>query len=233
MPASRSSEATLDLLDSRLNEWSILNHPFYQAWQKGALTRQDVALYASDYYHHIAAFPGHICTLVDSAGDDVERDALRRNLHEEIDGDENHPELWLRFAEGAGAPRQEVADARAGAASAGLTAAFTAAVNSGCFAAGLAALYAYERQMPAVSATKIDGLLRFYGVTDERALQYFRVHRDLDVHHAAEVRALLQRRIETGDDAGKAGDAAESVAVALWDLLTAIGTRCGVEGCAA
>lgn len=233
MAATAPSDAVLELLDRRLNERSILKHPFYQAWQNGTLTRDDLALYATDYYHHIRAFPGHIRTLADSAGDTLERNVLSRNLHEELDGEENHPELWLRFAEGAGATRQQISASRPSAASARLTAAFTAAVNSGCFAAGLAALYAYERQMPAVSATKIEGLLQFYGVTDERALQYFRVHHELDVHHAAEVRTLLRRRIYAGDDPDRAFEAAESVATALWNLLTAIGAQCGVEGCAA
>jgi pyrroloquinoline-quinone synthase len=45
-------------------------------------------------------------------------------------------------------------------------------------AAGLAALYVYESQIAAVAGAKIDGLRRFYGITSEDGLQFFRVHQE-------------------------------------------------------
>ena len=40
-------------------------------------------------------------------------------------------------------------------------------------AAGVAAVYAYERQVPAVARAKVDGLRAHFGVDDPRTLAFF------------------------------------------------------------
>ncbi|MEE8424381.1 MAG: iron-containing redox enzyme family protein, partial [Elusimicrobiota bacterium] len=57
---------------------------------------------------------------------------------------------------------------------------------------GLSALYAYESQQPKVSATKIDGLRRHYGIDDKRSLRFFEVHKDIDVWHSEEGRWMIE-----------------------------------------
>jgi len=68
----------------------------------------------------------------------------------------NHPELWLRFAEGLGADRAKVrAEDRLPETEAMVSDFF--ALTSGEWTQGLCALFAYESQVPAVSASKMDG----------------------------------------------------------------------------
>jgi pyrroloquinoline quinone (PQQ) biosynthesis protein C len=55
-----------------------------------------------------------------------------------------------RFAEAIGASRERVLDASPSAASASLVRAFTELAEGGHVSSGLAALYAYESQIPAV-----------------------------------------------------------------------------------
>ena len=50
-------------LDERIAKYDLLNHPFYQAWSKGELTREDIREYATDYYHHVRAFPTYLAEL--------------------------------------------------------------------------------------------------------------------------------------------------------------------------
>ena len=50
----------LDALDRLIASRSILNHPFYSAWSAGELTREQLSIYATLYYPHVAAFPAHI-----------------------------------------------------------------------------------------------------------------------------------------------------------------------------
>jgi pyrroloquinoline-quinone synthase len=45
----------------------------------------------------------------------------------------------------------------------------------------VAALYAYEAQVPEIATKKIEGLRRFYGVTDAEGLAYFAVHEEAEV----------------------------------------------------
>src|SRR5438094_3245138 len=46
-------------LDAAIAEKNLLTHPFYQDWQAGKLSREALQLYASQYYRHVEAFPGH------------------------------------------------------------------------------------------------------------------------------------------------------------------------------
>ncbi|MFV9891224.1 MAG: iron-containing redox enzyme family protein [Rickettsia conorii subsp. raoultii] len=59
------------------------------------------------------------------------------------------------------------------------------------FSIGLGALYAYERQTPKVSDSKIQGLQKFYGISDYRTLQFFIVHSKVDQWHTQECANLI------------------------------------------
>ena len=93
----------------------------------------------------------------------------------------------------------------------------------------MAALYAYESQLPAVAEAKIAGLRAHYGFDALRArrqgLAFFEVHRTIDVHHAAEERRIVEAACE-GADAGEAASAAgEWTARALeawWNFLSGV-----------
>ena len=88
------------------------------------------------------------------------------------------------------------------------------------YAAGLGALYAYETQLPDVSTTKIDGLTRFYGVTDAAGLGFFRVHELADVEHSAVCRDLLDRLPDA--DREEALSAAAELSDALLGFLSGV-----------
>src|ERR1700757_1664976 len=98
----------LQELDARIAKYDLLCHPYYKAWTAGELTREDLCEYASDYFHHVAAFPAYLSALHSRLDDGEQRRAVLRNLcEEEIEG-RPHSELWLDFAEGMGADRAEV-----------------------------------------------------------------------------------------------------------------------------
>ena len=47
-------------------------------------------------------------------------------------------------------------------------------------------LYTYERQIPEIAETKIQGLKKFYGVSSKEGLEFFEAHKSADVIHRAE-----------------------------------------------
>jgi pyrroloquinoline-quinone synthase len=208
-------------LDSMIAERSLLKHPFYQAWTAGTLSIERLQNYAVQYYPHVAAFPRYLSAIHSRCADIATRQALLENLIEEERGAENHPELWLRFAEAIGVPRERVVDSTASVSSTALVDEFTRLAESGHVPSGLAALYAYESQIPSVATAKIDGLTRFYGVTDERGLAFFAVHEKADVWHARTGADLLERHCVGEDDRELAIDGADRALGALWSLLDA------------
>src|SRR5258708_39689521 len=118
-------------LDSTISERSLLKHPFYQAWTAGTLSRERLQNYAVEYYPHVAAFPRYLSAIHSRCADIATRQAILENLIEEERGAENHPELWLRFAEAIGVPRERVVDSTASASSTALVGEFTRLAESG------------------------------------------------------------------------------------------------------
>ena len=107
-------------LDRMVEERSLLKHPFYLEWTRGTLERSRLRDYAIQYYRHVEAFPRYLSAIHSRCADIATRQALLENLIEEERGPENHPELWLRFAEGLGVARDRVTGATPTAAAAKL-----------------------------------------------------------------------------------------------------------------
>ena len=81
-----------------------------------------------------------------------------------------------------------------------------------------AILYAIEAGQPAISETKLRGLLEHYGFSgDSPAVEYFAVHGERDHEHAAEARAKLEG---VGDE--RLVHLAESALAANWALLDGV-----------
>ena len=214
-------------IDRQVAARSLLLHPFYQCWTRGELSSDALGDYAQQYYHHVAAFPTYLSALHAHTEDAAARRQILANLMDEEAGDPNHPELWLRFAEALGLHREEVLQAELWEETKALVGTFRAVCRDRSTADALAALYAYESQIPDVAQTKIEGLKKFYGFQSPRGLAYFRVHVEADREHAAVARKLLQSYL----DETTAPSATESVAEvldALWAMLSAVGRRHGL-----
>ncbi len=209
-------------LDQTVAERSLLRHPFYLEWTRGTLERSRLREYAIQYYRHVEAFPRYLSAIHSRCGDIATRQALLENLIEEERGAENHPELWLRFAEGLGLARKQVTGATPSAAAAKLVDTYTHLTRDLPIEAGLAALYVYESQIPAVASAKIDGLKRFYGVTEESALSFFTVHEEADVWHARTGAQLIEHYAERNGSALTVMEACRAALDALWAMLDSV-----------
>ena len=96
-----------------------------------------------------------------------------------------------------------------------LVGSFLETTRSGSVAEGLAALYAYESQIPEISKTKREGLAAFYGITDPEAVRFFLVHETADVWHRQVEREALGRVADTDAEREKALAAARRCLDAL------------------
>ena len=220
------SEA-LRRLDEIIRERSILEHAFYQAWEKGVLTKGQLATYARIYYAHVEAFPRHLEAAIAHAEDVHVRAELADNLADERGNPAPHDELWLDFAEGVGADRAEVKAAAPHAAATAMVSTFRELAQAS-LATGVAALYAYESQQPDVSRTKAHGLRAHYGISDADTLAYFAVHEDADVRHRAGEREALAACLAAGVSADVVHSAAERALDAYWGLLDGVCQEIGV-----
>ncbi|MFZ4763153.1 MAG: CADD family putative folate metabolism protein [Alphaproteobacteria bacterium] len=209
---------------------NLLNHPFYQSWNEGVLSNEILQQYAGQYFAHVSAFPRYVSATHSMCEDINDRKLLLENLNDEENNGTNHPELWMQFAEGLGCDREAVKNtAQWDETKALIQSFFTPARSS--YAEGLAALYTYEHQVPEIAETKIRGLKNFYGVTDERGLQFFEVHKQADCWHREQCETLLDALPEA--DQEKALAAACNAADAMWNFLTGVQKHTGMSNMAA
>jgi pyrroloquinoline-quinone synthase len=205
----------LSALDALIAEKHLLKHPFYQLWSQGKLTRENLREYAVSYYPHVAAFPTYVSGVHSGCEDAALRQDLLENLIEEERGTDNHPALWRRFAAALGAAESDLRSSPRTPEVAAAIAEFRRSTREGSVAEGLAALYAYESQIPEVSKTKREGLCAFYGIVDDEATRFFSVHEEADVWHRQVERDALARAADSPEQREKALDAARRCCDAL------------------
>jgi pyrroloquinoline-quinone synthase len=215
-------------LDQRIAKYDLLCHPFYRAWSAGELSREDLREYAQDYYRHVEAFPTYLAEFGIRLDEGELRRAVLANMLDEKGGDEldgeparPHSELWLDFVEGMGGsrdrwPQEPVAEIKQ------LMGFFHHISDQGAPEEVLAALYAYESQVPRIAGEKARGLRELYGA-DEKTCGYFTLHATADVYHSRVWKQQLAKRVEANPAAAeKALVAAENAAKALWKALDGI-----------
>ena len=212
--------------EERLAPYNLLTHPFYQAWSRGDLTRDDLREYAAEYWHHVSAFPTYLSALHSRLPDAELRREVLRNLSEEEGTDSPsarpHSDLWMDFAEGMGATRSAVESHTVQPEMTALLATFRSAMQEPTPAAAFAALYAYESKVPAIAVTKAEGLAAHYDA-DAATARYFTLHQTADVAHASVWRELINKEIASTPAAADAALASgERSARALWTALDGV-----------
>jgi pyrroloquinoline-quinone synthase len=204
MPNSAADEGRLavdffDRLEDARSRCNVLEHPFYVRWSNGELSGEELSFYAGEYRHAVVA----LAEAVAAAGSAA-------HAAEEAE----HVGLWDEFAVAAGAaersePRPETREC---------VEAWTGGRDS---LEALVATYAIESGQPAISRTKLQGLLGHYGFAEGPATEYFSLHATLDTHHAASSRELIEGRLP-GADEERLLEVAEGALRGNWRLLDGV-----------
>jgi pyrroloquinoline-quinone synthase len=197
-------------LDAVRDRWNVLEHPFYQRWSAGELTERELAVYAGEYRHAVVALADAAAATAETAEPEL-RGALRAHAAEEA----SHLALWDGFARAAGGDVDRAPAPESAACAQAWAREGRSTLES------LVALYAIESAQPAISATKLEGLVERYGWTEGEGTAYFSLHAELDKEHAAAERALIEPRLD-GADVDALIEEAERVLAANWSLLDGV-----------
>lgn len=213
------ADVFLKQLDEQIQKKHLLKHEFYKAWSDGKLSLECLKEYAIEYYHHVKAFPTYLSALHAHTQDVKTRKKLLENLIEEEAGEPNHPDLWKAFAISLGATQEEMESHVPCMEIQNLIQAFCSICKERSTVEGLAALYAYESQIPSICISKIEGLKQHYGLKDPAAWRYFSVHITADEEHAQTQRELINVHISSKQYTD-AQNAANQILDALWNFLS-------------
>ena len=179
---------SIDRIDERIRERSLLTHAFYREWSAGMLTREALAGYAKEYFALVKAVPEMMEPMVASAPA-----SLRADVTEQRDEEASHIPLWAGFAAAFGISREEL-DTHEPLPETKESIALFKSLTADDFATAACAMYALELEIPAIAKTKLEGLEKLYGITADSALEYFREHNEADVRHAATWRSIVAER---------------------------------------
>jgi len=170
-------------IDSEIEKRSLLKHSFYQMWTEGRLTIDHLQGYSKEYFQLVKAVPSFVQGIARWTDDQD----VAGNAKEEAD----HVEPWVRFASALGVSRSDLFNYD-GAAKTNAAVSKLMDLSSASFEEAVAAMYAYEMELPRISRSKIDGLKKFYGMGSKDATEYFEIHEEADVRHAQVWRETLQ-----------------------------------------
>ena len=171
-------------IDRIIEERSLLNHPFYQAWSDGKLTRDALTGYSKEYYQLVKAVPIFMTQLMDNVPSNL-YDELNFHQQEEF----SHIGMWERFASALGVSSNDLLNYdglyKTNHAISGMN------YLMGSLESGAAAMYAFEKEIPKISQIKLEGLAEFYGLTSEDVTKYFKEHMEADIRHTASWKKLI------------------------------------------
>jgi pyrroloquinoline-quinone synthase len=188
----------IERIDEARARWNVLDHPFYLRWERGELSRDDLAFYAGEYRHAVVAL-ADAAAVGGDAGHAAEEAA--------------HVQLWDDFAAALDAPldREPRSETRECA----------AAWRAEDSLAARAVLYAVESGQPDISRTKLTGLVDHYGFTaGSKGTEYFELHADRDHEHAAASAEVLGKAAP--EDADRLVAAATAALEGNWSLLDGV-----------
>ena len=173
-------------IDQIIEERSLLKHPFYEMWSDGKLTQESLAGYSKEYFQLVKAVPEFMTPIIEKAPNSVITE-LTENQQEESD----HIKPWISFAGELGVSNDELISYS------GLDKTKKAVSDLSelmtTFDGGACAMYAFEKEIPKISQTKLDGLSEVYQITNDNATEYFKLHTEADIRHTASWRNILEK----------------------------------------
>jgi pyrroloquinoline-quinone synthase len=188
----------IERIDEARARWNVLDHPFYVRWERGELSRDDLAYYAGEYRHAVVA----LAAAASAAGDP-----------EHADEEAAHIDLWDDFA--------RAVDARLDREPSAETRECAEAWRAQDSLEARAVLYAVESGQPAISQTKLTGLVDHYGfAAGSKGTEYFELHSDRDHEHAAASAEVLRKAAP--EEANRLVAAAEAALKGNWQLLDGV-----------
>jgi pyrroloquinoline-quinone synthase len=173
-------------IDSEIEKRSLLKHSFYKMWSEGKLTLDHLQGYSKEYFQLVKIVPKFVESIAEVTGNS---DVIINNAREEAE----HVELWVRFATALGVSKSDLIGYGGSEKTNQAVANLMALANLTSEEEAVAAMYAYEMELPKISRSKIDGLKKLYGMDSEDATKYFEIHEEADVRHAQVWREILQR----------------------------------------
>jgi pyrroloquinoline-quinone synthase len=173
----------IKIIDEEISKRSLLNHRFYTLWKEGKLTLNHLRSYSKEYFQLVKAVPQLVYNihrnLQNSSPNNEYVQAVKNTQSEEY----QHIEPWIKFAQSLGIEKRELLEYE-GNDQVNLAIENLQNLCNSSISEGAAAMYSFEKELPQISKTKIEGLTRFYNISSDEDITYFKIHQIADIEHA-------------------------------------------------
>ncbi len=205
----------IERIDYEIEKHSLLKHVFYQMWSEGKLTINHLQGYSKEYFQLVKVVPKFVENIFNVIADPSLKRAIGQNLKEESE----HIEPWIMFSTAMGVQRNDLTSYK-GENETNMAVSSLSQLTERSLEEAVAAMYAYEKELPKISKSKIDGLKKFYGVQSNEATKYLEIHEEVDLRHSEVWKNILKTIPE--DKQERAFDAAISSLEAQNKLLDSV-----------
>ena len=166
-------------IDQEVEKRSLLKHPFYKMWSNGELDLNHLRGYSLEYFQLVKVVP----EMVNNIMLKLEESELRSTVEESHKEESSHVEPWIRFVTSLGIQEQDllnyICDENTKKAVSSLVELTKCPLDE-----AVCAMYAYELDLPNISRSKIEGLNKFYNLSNADSTNYFESHQEADIRHA-------------------------------------------------
>jgi pyrroloquinoline-quinone synthase len=180
-------------IDEIIEERSLLKHPFYQMWSDGKLTLDSLAGYSKEYFQLVKVVPSFMTPIIEKAPDSVIGELIENQQEEFV-----HINSWIKFAVELGISEDKLIHYNGLEKTRKAISELSELMNT--YEGGACAMYTFEKEIPKISQTKLDGLAEFYGMSNEESTEYFKLHTEADIRHAATWKNILEKTSTNSDD---------------------------------
>ncbi len=156
-------------------------------WSGGNLTIDHLRGYVKEYFYLVKAVPGFVKNIYDHADSSFLRRELIQNIKEESD----HVEPWIKFAGSLGVSKHVLVEYTPTSKTIEAVSSLDSLTKKSLEEAA-STMYGYEKELPKISSSKIQGLKEYYGLDNINSTRYFEIHEEADIRHAGLWMSILK-----------------------------------------
>ncbi len=198
------------------------NHPYYQLWREGKLSREAIGGWVQEHYHFTKDIPWLIGPLMSEVPYADVRALFRENIDEEMDPRDPHIDILLRFGAAIGLDPEAIKRSKPLPTTQALLDWTYIITRQRSLVEAIAGLnIGLESQPPTLYGDIVPVLREKYGCTDAE-IAYFPAHVEADTEHGSRAYALVEKYARSPESRARAVLAAREGAEKRWFYIDGI-----------
>ena len=200
------------------------NHPFFEKWARGELTKEQTALYCFQHYHFVTEYLNWMAYEASQIPQSDVKRYLFENLFDEENPGDRHLDMLLDYVTACGLKRENVKQANLLPGTEALQNWGWRLVYQRPWQAALAGMFVgLESQFLDICKKVVPALHRYYGFSPgAREIRFFEQHIGLDEVHGGKGLAMVEKYCLTAELQEQAIKAVEEATRNRWRYMNGI-----------